>query len=320
MGETSIEWADYTFNPWSGCVKVSAGCTNCYAAALPPLMRRNARWGATEPRIVAGDDYWKQPLSWDRKARKDGVRRRVFCASTADVFEERQDLDPWRERLWKLIDDTPQLDWLLLTKRPHNAHRWSTNHQWPTNAWIGTSVENQEAASTRIPYLLDVPARIRFLSCEPLVGPLTLEDWLAPRADCACAGGGASDLAKICPKCGHRTGTYKPKIHWVIVGGESGPKARPIHPFWPVKLREECRNAGIPFFFKQWGKWRPPQIGEHFSYEHGKDQDIPTFLVEPTDGRLYTERIHGSQSPMMRVGRQKAGNILVDRTWEQVPE
>ena len=110
---TSIEWAHHTFNPWSGCAKVSPGCANCYAANLPPSMRRGAEWGEGRPRVVASDAYWREPLAWNRKAAKESKRARVFCASTADVFEARIDLDPWRCRLFDLIRETPELDWLL---------------------------------------------------------------------------------------------------------------------------------------------------------------------------------------------------------------
>ena len=159
MSENSkIEWTDHTFNPWSGCVKVSPACQHCYAAALPPAYRRNAVWGAHTDRMPASDSYWAQPLAWDRKARKEGVRRRVFCASTADVFEDRADLDPLRERLWDLIQKTPNLDWLLLTKRPEVMFKWSQSHPWPVNAWAGTTVESQDWADRRIPWLLRVPA------------------------------------------------------------------------------------------------------------------------------------------------------------------
>lgn len=169
---TGIQWTHHTFNPWSGCAKVSAGCANCYAAALPPSMRRGAVWGANNPRMVASDSYWKSPLAWDRAAAKARERRRVFCASVADVFEDRDDLDVHRLRLAELIRSTPNLDWLLLTKRAEAIERraapmWTT---WPRNVWLGVSVENQAAADERIPHLLRVPAAVRFLSMEPLLG------------------------------------------------------------------------------------------------------------------------------------------------------
>jgi protein gp37 len=149
----------------------------------------------------------------------------------ADVFEPRSDLDPWRERLWQLITDTPCLDWLLLTKRPEKiASRVPWRSNWPSNVWIGTTVENQEWADKRIPYLVELPAGVLFLSCEPLLGPLDLTRWMD-------------------------------RIHWVIVGGESGPHARILDPKWVCSLRDQVVNAGRAFFFKQWGEWKTSGTG-----------------------------------------------------------
>jgi len=244
---TSIEWAHATFNPWSGCAKVSPGCANCYAANLPPSMRRGAGWGEGRPRIIASDAYWAQPHAWNRKAAKEGKRMRVFCASTADVFEARDDLDVHRERLFNLIIETPWLDWQLLTKRPEHAVKWWLAREddarangaeawWPPNAWIGTSVENQEQAEARIPHLVQIPAEVRFLSCEPLLGPVSL---------LVAAFNGSDSFSAL----------YG--IHWVIVGGESGRGAniRPMHPRWVRDIRDDCKQAGVPFLFKQWGEF-----------------------------------------------------------------
>lgn len=248
---TSIEWAHHTFNPWSGCAKVSPGCANCYAANLPPSMRRGAEWGEGRPRVVASDAYWREPLAWARKAKAAGERHWVFCASTADVFEARDDLDPWRCRLFDLIRETPELDWLLLTKRPEQAVKWWPLYsaRWPDNAWIGTSVENQAAADERIPHLLQIPARVRFLSMEPLLGPVDLGGYMGVLlpghrwADCLCAQ--IDPVDRPCFRCGGGGG-----IHWVIVGGESGrgSGARPMHPAWARSLRDQCKAAGVPFF------------------------------------------------------------------------
>ncbi len=240
MSETTIEWAHYTFNPWSGCAKVSPGCKHCYAAALPPRMRRGAEWGEGQARMPASETYWRQPLAWARKAEAEGVRRRVFCASTADVFEDAPSLDPWREQLWRLIGDTPQLDWLLLTKRPERMARWATEHGWPENAWAGVSVENQAAADERVEHLLEVPARVRFLSCEPLLGWVDLRVWLE-------AGYESNGPQGWC--------SLPSPIHWIIAGGESGPRARPMQPEWVRDLRDQAASNDVPFLLKQWGEW-----------------------------------------------------------------
>jgi protein gp37 len=190
--------------------------------------------------MPASETYWRQPLAWARKAEWERVRLRVFCASTADVFEDRPDLDPWREQLWRLIGDTPQLDWLLLTKRPERMARWAAEHGWPANAWAGTSVENQAAADERVPHLLDVPARVRFLSCEPLLGAVDLRAWLE-------AGYESNGPQGWC--------SLPSPIHWIIAGGESGPRARPMQPEWVRDLRDQAASNDVPFLFKQWGEW-----------------------------------------------------------------
>lgn len=222
-----IEWTHHTFNPWWGCTKVSPACTHCYAETQAKWRHRLPIWGQHTGRRFFGDNHWDGPLAWNKAAAKEGVRKRVFCASMADVFEGRADLEPWRARLWKLIEATPWLDWLLLTKRPENVGAmvpWGAS--WPTNVWLGTTVENAEWAAKRIPALLQQPAAIRFLSCEPLLGPIDLSPWLD-------------------------------EINWVIVGGESGHNARLMDPRWACALRDQCVAAGVNFFFKQWGDWVP---------------------------------------------------------------
>ena len=172
--DSAIEWTGHTFNPWWGCTKVSPACDHCYAETWAKRTGFDV-WGAHAPRRRLGDDYWNQPLRWDQDAAQSGQRARVFCASMADVFEWNRALDNLRERLWTLIESTPNLDWLLLTKRPHLARRlapWAS--AWPTHVWLGTTVENQLFADRRIRFLLDVPCRYRFLSCEPLLGPVDL--------------------------------------------------------------------------------------------------------------------------------------------------
>lgn len=285
---TSIEWADHTFNPWSGCAKVSAGCANCYAAGLPPRMRRHALWGPDARRVPATDEYWRQPLTWDRAAAREGVRARVFCASTADVFEDRGDLDPWRIRLWELIDQTPHLDWLLLTKRPRRAVSWAVEHGWPENAWAGASVENQAAADERVPHLLEVPARVLFLSCEPLLGPVDLSAWV----------GG---------------------LDWIIVGGESGHRARPMSPRWAASLRDQAAAAGVAFFFKQWGEWADGTD----AYTNGK-VDLRAFELDPLDGGvpnlvLKEDANRDDWRHVWRVGKKAAGRLLDGREHLALP-
>jgi protein gp37 len=233
---TKISWAHSTFNGWLGCQKVSEACRNCYAERDTKRFGRVV-WGPDAERVVTSDENWRKPLSWNKKAMAAGEPWRVFCSSLSDVFEDRRDLDPHRRRLWDLIEATPALTWMLLTKRPQNMRRftpssWSAG--WPRNVWAGTSTETQKDLEERAPHLVEVPAVVRFLSCEPLLGMLDLR---------------AETL--------RQPSTVRDGIEWVIVGGESGPHARPMHPGWARAIRDECAEAGVAFHFKQWGEFVP---------------------------------------------------------------
>jgi protein gp37 len=259
--ETGISWTDHTFNCWIGCARVSPGCAHCYAADLAKNRMGLDVWDGKEarPRKMMSEAYWKQPAKWNREAERDGVRRRVFCASMADVFEDRPELVAIRERLWQVTNSTPRLDWLILTKRPENIahivpHHWMVPEVgFPANLWIGTSVENQHWADIRIPALLQIPAKVRFLSCEPLVGAVDLnkaawgEGYPRPPMDVW-----ARQIAH--DGIGWQSG-FAPlqAIDWVIVGGESGPKHRPMHLDWARDIRAQCEAANVAFFFKQIG-------------------------------------------------------------------
>lgn len=224
MAENSgIEWTHHTFNPWTGCTKVSAACDFCYAEAWSKRSG-HVEWGPHGERRRT--KTWGNPVKWNRKAGLEGRRYRVFCASLADVFDNHRSIQfDWRRDLYQLIDETPNLDWLLLTKRPQNItrlapQRWFTQGI-PGNVWLGTTVENQEEAERRIPHLVQVPASVRFLSCEPLLGPLMIRRWLGD-------------------------------LEWVITGGESGPRFRHADPDWFRDLRDQCAIYNVPFLFKQW--------------------------------------------------------------------
>lgn len=258
MGErTKIEWTDHTFNPWWGCLRVSPGCEHCYAETFSKRIGLKV-WGPakTTGRRMMSDAYWRGPEKWNRQAAKDGVRRRVFCASMADVFEDHPALPEPRARLFDLIERTPNLDWLLLTKRPENMVnmaplRWTDG--WPANVWAGTSVEDQKRLDERIPDLVRVPAAIRFLSCEPLIGPVEFSD-ATHRSDCVSVlGRPALD-----------------GIHWVIVGGESGPGARPMDAAWARSIVAQCREAGAAPFVKQLGA-KPIDYAPDHQWFDGRD-------------------------------------------------
>jgi protein gp37 len=239
--ETAIEWCHHTHNIVWGCEKVSPACKHCYAETFSKRVGLQV-WGAQAPRRVMSESYWKQPVKWNAAAQKAGERRRVFCSSMADVFEDHVTVAEQRLRLWPLIEATPWLDWLLLTKRPQHIASMlpATWLDAPRpNVWLGTTCESQEWAEKRVPVLLEVPAAVRFLSAEPLLGPVDIYKWLDP-------------LHKGGPR-----EPVKPRIDWVIVGGESGPGARPMHPMWARDVRQQCEEARTPFLFKQWGDWLP---------------------------------------------------------------
>jgi protein gp37 len=176
--DSVIEWTHHTFNPWWGCVKLSPACAHCYAETWARRFG-DELWGGDAPRRFFSEHHWREPLRWNSEAKKQGIRARVFCASMADVFEPRTDLDPWREKLWALIEKTPHLDWLLLTKRPghiKNVYPWA--HDPRENVWLGTTAENQRWATRRIERLIAVDAHVRFLSCEPLLSAVDLRPGL----------------------------------------------------------------------------------------------------------------------------------------------
>lgn len=280
MGEiTGISWTHHTFNTHWGCTKISPGCTNCYADTLAHRWAYDI-WGPKAERRFFLDvpgkvnKHWQEPLNWNKKALLAGQRRRVFCGSMMDWCEERPDLPQMeadRQRLFKLIDDTPWLDWLLLTKRPERImalipDSWKAQPRF--NVWMGTSTENQKEADHRIPELLKVPAAIRFISAEPLLGPLDLWKFA----------GGEETFGTLYD---HRysyeyfqafvqafqdktttvtgPGVQYPGIDWVIVGGESGPGHRPMDIAWARSIRAQCvEEAGVAFFFKQGSQdWGP---------------------------------------------------------------
>jgi protein gp37 len=311
MGANSkISWTDHTFNPWMGCAKVSPACDNCYAEERMDKRFHTVQWGAGQPRKRTTPSNWRTPLKWDHKAAFDRKeyeaaiaagkkvapykRPRVFCASLADVFDN--EVDPqWRVDLFKLISETPELDWLLLTKRIGNVDRMladtltamgltgkmgHSNHSylalWPwPNVWIGATICNQEEADRDIPKLLRVQAAKRFLSMEPLLGPVDFR-----RTPYVHQSSGET-YREYLDRTG-RVNEYEAlkKLDWVIVGGESGGKARPMHPTWVRSLRDQCFAAGVAFHFKQWG-------------EH----DYRT----------------------IRMGVKESGRELDGRTWDQVP-
>ncbi|RQS88036.1 phage Gp37/Gp68 family protein [Burkholderia seminalis] len=353
---TKIEWCDHTFNPWEGCQKVGPGCDHCYAET------RNARfaggsavnWGPGAPRRRTSPANWRKPLAWEDAHAEffaaHGRRQRVFCASLADVFDNAVP-DAWRADLIDLIWNTPHLDWLLLTKRIGNAWPMITralelagrgvNTPWPwSNVWLGATIVNQAEADRDIPKLLEVPARVRFLSMEPLLGPVDLRtididghsEIYPLTGTTGCTDDDGNPVADM------------PALDWVIVGGESGAEARPMHPDWARELRDQCADASVPFLFKQWGEWKPvSQMDDTRSLyrsnriaREGQDQGV----IDDLYGRTCKVdqlclRIDGGHVPInspnaflqgtspmqaFNVGKRTAGRDLDGRTHDEFPE
>lgn len=333
MAENSaIEWTDHTFNPWLGCVKVSDGCKHCYAETLMDKRYGRVKWGPTGERVRTSPANWRKPYQWDKQAKAEGRRYRVFCASLADVFEakpdQQGDLNRWRTDLGVMIENTPHLDWLLLTKRPENVNhlaQYMFDGGLPSNVWIGTSVENQEQADKRIPELLKIPAAVRFLSCEPLLGKILLDDgcnsWLSCRSDSPEYPEDDSNYEECCESYAVG-GSHFHGIDWVIVGGESGPHARPMHPDWARAIRDQCQEAGVPFFFKQWGAYEP--VTPLYEGRDDEMEDGRGDLVCMSSGGYVYQDYDGQPSDpnswlMERVGKKAAGRILDGRTWDEFP-
>jgi protein gp37 len=301
MGEsTGIEWTHHTWSPWWGCTKVSDGCKNCYADILSNRWGFKI-WGPNADRRFFGDKHWNDPLRWNRAAEKAGERRRIF-PSMCDPFEAREDLIAPRARMFELIDKTPWLDWLLVTKRPENIR-----DMWPVspgcalkrrhfqNVWLLTSTEDQATAHQRIPELLKccdlVP--VLGLSAEPLLGPIDLTPFAAH-----------SQVHNAIP------------LDWVIVGGESQNGARPMHPDWARKLQNQCAVADIPFFFKQWGEYvsGPIIADEEFA---GGYKVVTTHGTAALQGRtVRLDQFTGAH----HVGKKHAGSLLDGREHKAFPK
>lgn len=317
---SAIEWTDHTFSPWLGCTPVSAACDNCYAAAL------SARYGwpvyrKAVPRRLSAPSTWKLPRRWQRAAAANGVRARVF-PSLCDPYDKEVS-DDWRDDFMEEIEATPDLDWLLLTKRPQVARAYHRRRRMPPNVGLGVTAENQAMADLRIHQLLAIEGpKFRFVSIEPMLGPVDLT-WL-----------GHNGVGALNALNGHHwiehwhdnegknrsreTVKIGAKLDWIIVGGESGPKARRSDPAHIRSLRDQCVDAGVAFFFKQWGEHAPAVLDV-------KDGDDAPWRIYPDGRRLWglAEALKPRESwpreIMVRVGKKAAGAELDGRHWRQLP-
>ncbi|HEY0684684.1 MAG TPA: phage Gp37/Gp68 family protein [Steroidobacter sp.] len=324
---TKIEWADHTLNWWTGCEHISPACDHCYAETWAKRAGRNFA-----ERKLTTDATRRKALKWEANAaafeREHGRRQRVFVNSLADVFDNKVPQE-WRDSLFDMIRATPSLDYLLLTKRIGNAKRmlpadWGSGYP---NVWMGSTVVTQEEADRDIPKLLALPARVRFLSIEPMLGQISLDhEWLecerfehSPDCNddlCALAAGENDCAGKV---------VEYPRIDWVIAGGESSSKARPSHPEWFRALRDQCGAAGVAFFFKQWGSWWPiSQMPDgvsdiYFDPKYGRPKrDNYDNRPEPHPAETTVLQLDGTQEfafppgaiTCYRVGKMISGRLL----------
>lgn len=236
--KTAISWTDGTFNPWWGCTEVGPGCERCYARALDKRVGGD-HWGIGKPRRFFSDKHWNEPRRWNAKAlEKFGRRMRVFCASMADVFDNEVGQEH-RDRLWRLVEETPNLDWLLTTKRIGNAAKMGPEY-WPANVWVIITTATQEELDRDARKLRELPVPVKALSVEPQLARVSVLEY--------------------------------PWLDWVICGGESGAHARPFHMEWASQLRQECVTGGIAFHMKQVGA--KPHLGGRRCYlKHDKGGD-----------------------------------------------
>lgn len=290
MAENSkIEWTTHTFNPWIGCQKVGPGCDHCYAEDMMDKRYGRVQWGPHGDRIRTSPANWRKPIAWDKAAVGLPERPRVFCASLADWADPHKSiLHTWREDLGDLIEATPNLDWLLLTKRVGNADECMGEmftYGPPKNVWVGITVVNQAEADRDIPKLMDLAVKRKigrtFLSMEPLLGFVRIAPWLHD-SDCRMITTAYEDCSCCEPREVH--------LDWVIVGGESGSHARPMHPDWARSLRDQCAAARVPFLFKQWGEWGPYDRSRHDG----------AGLATP----------YSTDEPLQRFGKKLAGRLL----------
>lgn len=322
---TKIEWANHTFNPWFGCQKVGPGCDHCYAEGWA---KRSGlvQWGPGTDRRRSSEANWRKPIKWNRQAEiqhnawqafKDAhpgltdsqlveagfvkpERPRVFCASLADVFDNAVP-DAWRMDLFSLIAKTPYLDWLLVTKRVGNVMRMCSGDglmfdMIADRVWLGVTICNQEEADRDIPKLMQIPAKVRWLSMEPLLGPVDLSQWL----DIIQYEDGAAWMRR-------NIGHLHDMLDWVVVGGESGPHARPMNPDWAYELCDQCDAADVPFLFKQWGEWATAG-NQAFGAIKGEVRHIRS------DGSFWGDDLPEDENAdvltVVKVGKAAAGRLL----------
>lgn len=307
--KSAIEWCEATWNPVTGCSKVSQGCKHCYAEREWPRLAAPS----AKPNIYTGREFTDVrchqekldiPLRWRKP-------RRIFVNSMSDLFHE-DVLDSFIFQVLDVIDQAPQHVFQILTKRPQRAvdvmggtSGVGLNSPPLRNLWLGVSCEDQATADERIPLLLQTPAAVRWVSAEPLLGPIDLWPWIK------------INQPSRWPK--HAYIPRGPFIDWIVAGGESGPQARPMHPDWVRAIRDQCQAAGVPFFFKQWGEWAMAYgatRGHRVSINRSHGIAIS---LEPGRRLSPFETFGGAVTTMLRTGKKAAGRTLDGRTWDEYP-
>lgn len=291
---TGISWAHFVENRWIGCQRVSPACRNCYAEAGNVRWHGGDNWGADSPRRIVSDARWNRALSWNALAAATGHRYRVFCSSQSDIFEDRRDLDPYRLEVFEMIARTPNLDWLLLTKRADRIaaliRPWiAQGGKWPMpNVWLGTTAEDQRRADERIPALLSVPAAVHWISAEPLLEKIDVSRYLKADRRCpTCNGVGHLGAIGGCGRCQGSGEFGGAGVSWVVIGGESGSEARPMMERWVHDLLGQCRTARARPFFKQWGRWAPADlVAEMLPEWQGRFQEFGNVLMASAGMKL----------------------------------
>lgn len=312
MADTTIEWTDTTWNPTTGCDRISPGCDNCYALTMAKRLKGmgSAKYQTDgDPRtsgpgfgVATHEDTLNDPFTWKKP-------RKVFVNSMSDLFHARVPVEFIR-RVFEVIEATPQHTYQVLTKRASRLPKVADQLPWPRNLWMGVSVENQEEADRRIPALLSTPAAVRWISAEPLLGPVRLSAaWIPMPADAREVT--VADLLGV---------ALPNRLDWVVTGGESGPGARPMHPDWACALRDQCVAAGVAFHFKQWGEWVPESMWLHrntapAAFLSAGGTTRPLVNGKPTT----TPMSRGKDITIRRVGKKAAGRELDGRTWDEFP-
>lgn len=332
--DTKIEWADDSVNFWWGCVEVGPGCDNCYAREWAKKCGRDV-WGAYEPRWVLPKAFARLK-SFQAQAAAEGKRRRVFLNSMSDLAEILPVIHPQFDEIRKVQHAAllemgsgkyPDLDLIWLTKRIGNVAKvvpagWLEG-KWPANLWMVPTITNQKEADRDIPKLLALPSPVKGLSMEPLLGPVDLTKLFGTAVHSIQPGSMVSSFTPDGVTVAFTPTQTSTLVNWVIVGGESGPNARPMHPQWARDLRDQCQAAGVPFFFKQWGEWCPGTIVADFmpiSLEAAWIDDHEARILH-TRRVPATEEMHWEDEPdVYRLGKHRAGRQLDGRTWDEFPE